>query len=83
SDEAKYWLTSTAGEYLTFSSGKHVCPGRFFAMLEIKMMLAVLIMKYDICLPEEGKRPDDSWFGPVCTPSMSAKVLLKKRERQQ
>lgn len=80
-DEVKYRLTSTAGEYLAFGGGKHVCPGRFFAALEIKMMLAVLIMKYDIRLPGEGKRPDDSWFGPVCTPSASAKVLLKKRER--
>ncbi len=60
---------------------KRSSPGRFFAALEIKMMLAVLIMKYDIRLPGEGKRPNDSWFGPVCTPSTSAKVLLKKRER--
>ena len=33
---------------LTFGYGRHACPGRFFAVNEIKMIIAVLLTKYDI-----------------------------------
>src|SRR5579871_6099626 len=34
--------------YLIFGLGKHACPGRFFAINEIKIALHHLLLKYDI-----------------------------------
>ncbi|CAG8705868.1 3041_t:CDS:2, partial [Cetraspora pellucida] len=39
---------------LTFGGGKHACPGRFFAVSEIKMCLHKLILRYNI-RTESGK----------------------------
>ncbi|KIX08844.1 uncharacterized protein Z518_03501 [Rhinocladiella mackenziei CBS 650.93] len=41
------WVMTTSTN-LTFGHGKHACPGRFFAANEIKTLLALIIMNYDI-----------------------------------
>ncbi|CAG8720131.1 13507_t:CDS:2, partial [Cetraspora pellucida] len=40
--------------FLTFGGGKHACPGRFFAVSEIKIFFHMLILKYKI-RTESGK----------------------------
>ena len=57
----------------------HDSPGRFFAANEIKTMMAYLLLNYDIKFAEEGRRPANIRFGPENLPSMSAKVLFRKR----
>ncbi|KAF8899435.1 cytochrome P450 [Infundibulicybe gibba] len=78
-DEKRLRLTSTGLDYLGFGGGRHTCPGRFLAALELKCMLAHLILHYDVRTEVEGVRPPDTWFGPACMPSRSAKVLFRKR----
>ena len=34
-----------------FGYGRHACPGRFFATNEIKMIVAKMILDYDIKMP--------------------------------
>ncbi|KAF5382595.1 hypothetical protein D9615_002741 [Tricholomella constricta] len=80
-EEVKCRLTSPSAGYLAFGGGRHTCPGRFLASLEIKLMLAYLILQYDVRTEEEGVRPPDFWFGPVCTPSQSAAVLFRRRAK--
>ncbi|KAI0337447.1 cytochrome P450 [Trametopsis cervina] len=72
-------LTGTGVGYLAFGGGRHVCPGRFFAALELKTMLAIVLLRYDVKMAKEGVRPEDQWFGPACIPSNSAEVLFKRR----
>lgn len=38
-------------DYLPFGIGRHVCPGRFIAVQEIKTVVALLVYKYHIELP--------------------------------
>lgn len=38
--------------HLSFSFGKHACPGRVFAVNEIKTVMANLLRTYDIKLPD-------------------------------
>ncbi|KAF7293537.1 Cytochrome P450 [Mycena indigotica] len=71
-------LTGTSSSYLTFGGGRHICPGRFFASLQIKCLLAFLILRYDMRLAD-GMRLSDSWLGPVSTPAKRAQVLFRKR----
>lgn len=45
-------FVSVGTTHLTFGYGKHACPGRFFAVNEIKMIMANIICNYEIKLPE-------------------------------
>ncbi|KAH9884927.1 cytochrome P450 [Cubamyces lactineus] len=76
----KHQLVNTSVDFLTFGHGKHACPGRFFAANELKIMLAYLVLNYDIKFEEEGKRPPNIRFGPANLPSHSAVVLFRKRK---
>ncbi|RIB00107.1 hypothetical protein C2G38_1994680, partial [Gigaspora rosea] len=46
--------TKVDRSFVTFGGGKHACPGRFFAVNEIKICLHKLILKYNI-KTESGK----------------------------
>ncbi|KAJ9144526.1 Cytochrome P450 [Pleurostoma richardsiae] len=43
----QHQFVMTSQTNLTFGHGKHACPGRFFAANEIKVLLALIIMKYE------------------------------------
>ncbi|KAJ7814743.1 cytochrome P450 [Mycena olivaceomarginata] len=58
-------------QFLSFGLGKHACPGRFFAVTELK--------NYDVKLEREGVLPPSEWFGTTCGANRSANVLLRKR----
>ena len=55
-------------------------PGRFFAAMELKAMVAHLILNYDVKLENEGVRPPDTWLGAYCVPNQKAKMLFRKRQ---
>ncbi|TFK39583.1 cytochrome P450 [Crucibulum laeve] len=72
-------MVSASNEYLPFGHGKHVCPGRFFAANEVKLMMAHLILTYDIKLENEGVRPPDLCIGRSRIPNVKAEVMFRKR----
>ncbi|EIM80751.1 cytochrome P450 [Stereum hirsutum FP-91666 SS1] len=75
-------FTSTSAEYLAFGSGKHVCPGRFFAANEIKAILCYFILNYDLRLPGGvTERPPNQYFGTSVLPNQRAEVLFRPRRR--
>lgn len=53
------WETIAPGtyEYLPFGAGPHMCLGSTFAMLEIKIVLAILLQRYQLAL-RPGARID-------------------------
>ncbi|KAK3317330.1 cytochrome P450 [Cercophora scortea] len=53
--EHKHQFVSTTPDNLSFGYGRHACPGRFFAAHELKLILAHLILAYDIRLPADAK----------------------------
>ncbi|KAI0072121.1 cytochrome P450 [Panus rudis PR-1116 ss-1] len=76
---AKHQASSTSPEYMAFGHGKHACPGRFFAVNELKVLLAHLVMTYDMKLENEGKMPDDFIFHLSLLPDPKVKVLFRRR----
>ncbi|KAI0130467.1 cytochrome P450 [Xylariales sp. AK1849] len=70
------WAT-TSTEYTAFGHGRHACPGRFFASSELKLMLAYIIIHYDIEL--QKLRPENVWFGMNRIPPVKAIVRVKRR----
>lgn len=54
--EKHQWI-STNQTTLNFGYGKHSCPGRFFATIEIKLIFAFIMLNYDLAMPEGQERP--------------------------
>jgi len=82
-------MYTTSKTYLAFGHGRHACPGRFFASMELKMMMAYLILNYDMKWPEEvhsnpsateqGYRPPDLWINFNSIPNQKAHMMIRKR----
>jgi cytochrome P450 len=70
-------FATTSTDYLAFGHGRNACPGRFFASNELKLMLAHLVLSYDIEVG--GDRPRNSWFGLNRVPPLQATIRIKKR----
>jgi len=79
-DSGKYQMVATSPDHLVFGHGRHACPGRFFAANELKMMMAHLVLTYDVKLENEGVRPPNLWFTSVCVPGEKVEVLFRKRK---
>ena len=69
---------STGPAFLTFGHGKHACPGRFFAVQEIKLLLATIVLNFDIHHIKE--RPQNIWLNNMQTPPTKAKLSVRKLE---
>ncbi|KAJ7645874.1 cytochrome P450 [Mycena polygramma] len=79
-DIFKRHMISTAVDHLSFGTGKHACPGRFFAATELKAMMAHLVINYDVKAEVDGERPPDVVFGTRITPNATGKVYFRKRQ---
>ena len=54
-------------------------PGRFFAAINAKAMLAHVLLNYDIKMPNEGGRPSELWLGLSSIPDPTAQLMFRKR----
>ncbi|KAJ7241340.1 cytochrome P450 [Mycena haematopus] len=79
-DIFKRQMVSTAADHLPFGTGKHACPGRFFAAAELKAMMAHLVINYDVEAEVEEVRPANVVFGARITPSPTGRVRFRKRQ---
>jgi cytochrome P450 len=78
--------TSTDQDHITFGQGRHACPGRFVAAVEIKLVFAELLMNYDVSFVERGetnmspqKRPKNLHLLELGFTNPSAKVYIRER----
>lgn len=70
-------LTSTSEHNLQFGDGKHTCPGRFMASDEIKLMVAFLVMNYEVAFENMGARPRNVTIGKFIFPDTGANVWIR------
>ena len=73
----QYQFVSVTKENMAFGFGRHACPGRFFAANEIKLILARLLLGYDMRLPEEGEVSADLGEGGYL-PEGETVIMLKR-----
>ena len=73
-------VITTSDSFLPFGHGRHACPGRFFVALELKMVLAYIVLNYEIA-PLETRPPSKS-IGGVNLPPMKASIRVRRREGQ-
>ncbi|KAI0320026.1 cytochrome P450 [Amylostereum chailletii] len=76
----KHQMITASPEFIAFGYGRHTCPGRFFAVNEMKCMLAHVVLNYDVRFEDgvEGipqSRNFDTGFVPA-----DVNVLFRKRQ---
>ena len=83
-------FVNTGPDNITFGHGRFACPGRFFASNESKIILAMLLLEYEVKFGEVGeeggrsglgaeKRPKNHVFADACFPDPEVKILIRKR----
>ncbi|KAJ7755767.1 cytochrome P450 [Mycena olivaceomarginata] len=70
-------LITTSVHWLPFSHGIHACPGRFFAANNIKMILAQILLNYDI--QPFPSRPPNISLGDISVVPVKAKMMIRRR----
>ncbi|KAK4215200.1 cytochrome P450 [Rhypophila decipiens] len=73
---------STSAEYLVFGHGKTACPGRFFVANELMLVMAHIVLHYDLG-PGKGQtsRPENKWYGMNVLPDLGASIRVTRREK--
>ncbi|PVH78949.1 cytochrome P450 [Cadophora sp. DSE1049] len=72
--------TSNGPDLLTWGDRPQVCPGRVFGGNTIKILLAHLLINYDLKLePGKGKPPRLSFPNGSVQPDMNFKFMIRKR----
>ena len=71
---AQNQFVSVSQNSLTFGYGRHACPGRFFAANEIKMIVANVLLAYDMKCVEgtSGRYPNREFGNQVSGSSLLA-----------
>ncbi|KAF7728267.1 hypothetical protein EC973_006441 [Apophysomyces ossiformis] len=72
--------TTPARDFVTFGMGKHLCPGRFFAVHEIKLSLITLLRRYDISTLSGQSPKPVHYFGGAMAMNCEDPLLLEKRK---
>jgi ent-kaurene oxidase len=72
-------FSTTQDRILNFGHGPNACPGRFFASLEIKIILVKLLMDYDFKLKDGSKRPANLRAHEFIFPNPDAEILMRRR----
>lgn len=75
--EKHQWISTTSA-FLNFGYGRHSCPGRFMAAMEIKIIFAYLLINWDLALPKEQGRPKTSQQGDMVSdcPPILVQIML-------
>ncbi|KAF5386049.1 hypothetical protein D9615_002542 [Tricholomella constricta] len=80
-NSSKYGFATPDSSYLPFGAGRHACAGRFFAATELKIMLAHILLKYDISFPPGVmSRPANVTFNGAIIPDRKAQMVFKRRQ---
>ncbi len=72
-------FSTTQDRILNFGHGTNSCPGRFFASLEIKIILVRLIMDYEYKFPDGKGRPENLKAHEFIFPNPDGELLLRAR----
>ncbi|KAI9707108.1 MAG: hypothetical protein M1836_000068 [Candelina mexicana] len=73
-------LTLTSDIFLEFGHGRHACPGRFFASVQLKLLIASLVLDYDV--KPLATRPENTWVADYGFPPHKATLQVRRRKTQ-
>ncbi|KND88645.1 Ent-kaurene oxidase [Tolypocladium ophioglossoides CBS 100239] len=70
-------MVTTSDHHFAFGHGRHACPGRFFVAHELKLIMAHLLLNYDVKML--GARPQSQWIGSTAIPPFKACVEIRRK----
>ena len=70
----------TDKDHLAFGSGKQMCPGRLFAVAEIKSVFARLLLEYDFKYAEGKGRPENLCVDEMVVVNPKATLMIRKKQ---
>ena len=71
-------LVQTSDTFLSFSHGRHACPGRFLIAAEIKLFLSYMLTNYDVeRLPS---RPKNQILGGTVVPPSDVTFKVRRKK---
>ncbi|ROW01414.1 hypothetical protein VPNG_07621 [Cytospora leucostoma] len=73
-------VVTTSPDHIAFGHGKYACPGRWFAVHEVKLALCHLLLKYDWKIAEGAERPQWHARGNNIDCDSLAKIAIRRRE---
>ncbi|KAL8718105.1 MAG: hypothetical protein Q9225_004727 [Loekoesia sp. 1 TL-2023] len=79
----QYDFAHVDGINMNFGAGRYACPGRFFASMELKLLLAHLLLEFDFSFPPGASRPPLLVIDEFVAPSPWAKVMVRRRRRER
>ena len=68
---------TTEVNYGVWGHGKHACPGRFFAVHLVKMIVAYMVQKYE--LKPWNERPANMWIAETPIPPRGLMMAIRRR----
>jgi len=77
---SRYQTVRTSNEHLSFGLGRYACPGRFFAVMNIKILLAYIVSNYDIKFEEGKKIPPELFLAGVRFPG-NMNAMFRARQK--
>lgn len=75
----KHQAGQPSKENMHFGYGKLACPGRQFAVGEIKMIMVMMLKAFEFKFPEGKTRPGNFYADENICPDPRAKVMMRKR----
>ena len=86
--ENRHQAATTSHDSPNFGHGPHACPGRFFAIYEIKILLVQLLLNYDMRFKGDVERKGGHERRPKCVtnelslyPDPEAELEIRRRQR--
>ncbi|KAE8389474.1 cytochrome P450 [Aspergillus alliaceus] len=71
-------VTTPTPDHLGWGLGKHACPGRIFAVSEVKLVLCHILLKYDFKLAD-GMIPRPVSFGTALMADPNVMLMVRRR----
>ncbi|KAI1100328.1 cytochrome P450 [Jackrogersella minutella] len=78
-NKEQHQFVTVTKDFMHFGYGRHSCPGRFFAANEIKLILARILLDYDMRMPDGlTERYANMKMGTDAFPDPTKEILFKR-----
>ena len=79
-DKVRHQFVATNKTTLQFGLGRHACPGRWFAGHVIKMVVAALLLRYDLKFRDGEGKPATFLFQTTNMPHPKTRILVRRKK---
>ncbi|KAL1872678.1 hypothetical protein Daus18300_004224 [Diaporthe australafricana] len=80
--KVRHQFVATSKTQVQFGLGRHACPGRWFAGHVIKMVVASVLLDYDLKFRDGEERPGTFLFQTTNMPHPKTRILLKRKKKE-